>query len=135
MLVGSRRERLEVLHIVPVAGHHIVPVEVLHNLAGEVHRDVLVAEEGVHSLAEEARRIAGAVQVALHIVPGVVLEEEARRNVLVVVEGGHILVEEVVRRIAGVDLAVVGHSPVEEGDHRNRPVGADRRSSQTCLLV
>ena len=22
-----------------------------------------------------------------------------------------------------------------EGDHRNRPVGADRRSNQTCLLV
>jgi hypothetical protein len=45
-------------------------------------------------VTHEARRIAGAVQVALHIVPGVVLEEEARRNVLVVVEGGHILVEE-----------------------------------------
>ena len=34
VLVGSRRERRVVLHIVPVAERHIGLVEVLHNLDG-----------------------------------------------------------------------------------------------------
>lgn len=121
VLADSRRERVEVLHIV------------LEVVLEEGHRNGLAEEAGGHNLAEEARRIAGAV-AALHIVPAEVLEEEARHNVLVEEVGDHILAG-AERRIAGVDLVVVGHSPVEEGGHRNRPVGADRRSNQTCLLV
>lgn len=128
-LAGSRRERVEVLHILAEEVRHIV-LEVVQE---EVHRNGLVGEEGGHNLVEEARRIAGAV-AALHIAPEEVLEEAARHNGLVEEVGGHILAG-VERRIAGVDLVVVGHSPVEEEGHRNRRVGADRRNNQTCLQI
>jgi len=137
VLVGSRRGRLGALRSLAEEAHHIALVEVLVEeggriLVGEEARHIVLEEVpeegGDHNLAEEAHRIAGVVQEALHIVL-----EEARRNDLVVEEDDHILVGEVEHHI---DLVVVGHSPVGEGDHRNRPVGAaDRRSNQTCLLV
>lgn len=128
VLVDSRHEREEVLHIGLEAELQILAGEARHIGLVEV-----LEEEGGHSLVEEAHHIAGGVQAALHIVPEAVLEE-ARHNVLVVEEGGHNLAE-VERRIADVVQVVVGHSPAAEGDHRNHPVGADRRSNQTCLLV
>lgn len=129
VLVDSRREREEVLHTGLEAELHILAGEARHIGLVEV-----LEEEGDHSLGEEAHHIAGGVQAALHIVPEEVLEEEARHNVLVVEEGVHNLAE-VERRIADVVQVVVGHSPAAEGDHRNHPVGVDRRSNQTCLLV
>lgn len=116
------------MKFVTYEAHHIVPEEVLEE---EARHNVLVVEEGDHNLAElqpsSVMRFVEQPLTALQLTWSSVWLMLSRWWLAIAL----LRCDSCQQRCR---VLIMTHDTYE-GDHRNHPVGADRRSNQTCLLV